>query len=107
MESRQFSILVIVAILIALAVLYSIGMYFGEPCSSVAGCRGCWSAFNDSEKNNVYVDMISCACTKANARKFADSSMNREIEDRYFLLTGTRTTADSICRGDEPLIKYE
>lgn len=108
-DSMTVLIVTLLAIATFIAIMYSFGNYIGRPCSSISGCNNtyCWSAFNETEKNNAYVDMITCACQSARNSEFSDYQASKEIQDRYTLLTGDRGSANDICDGTLPLIQYE
>ena len=115
MKMRYFYIIVGVIVI----VMFVFGMVVGDQCAEIDGCRACWSTVDVTvtselcpnpaepcraepylQQHNAMVDMILCACAKAEAEYYANSVLNRQIEDVIKIMTNYTLTAYQLC--EEP-----
>lgn len=96
----------IIGIITLLVVLYIIGLTFSTRCLKYDDCESCWNIKDDKEKVNAGVDFIVCLCSKAMEKNYQDAEINDLIESNYFSITGIEASAQDICEGRVPLVKY-
>ncbi len=109
----RYIYLVIVIILITMFVY---GLSVSEQCREISGCKACWkimpvtitselcpnqsqpcSAEPSLQQHNTMVDMIICACGKAESGSYLDAQINSKIESAVKETTGYTVTASEIC----------
>jgi len=105
----------IAALVLTLFILLGLGSVLSEQCIDVAGCKSCWKttpavvqsdlcgenstclAQPEDQQNNAIVDVILCACSRAKSSQYADSDMNKKIEELTSQYTRYELTAGEIC----------
>jgi hypothetical protein len=104
---RGFMLVFTFALIIILFLLFGLGSYVSNKCSTVGNCKQCWNEFNLTEKNNAYADMIVCMCTADRNKNFADNELNGNIEIFYRAISGISGNATNICEGNLPFMKLD
>ena len=96
--------------------MFVYGLSISEQCREINGCKACWkimpvtvkselcpnasqpcSADPSLQKYNSMMDMIICACGKADSGSYADTELNSKIESAVKEVTGYTVTASDIC----------
>jgi hypothetical protein len=113
----RYIYLVVIIILIA-AFIY--GLSISERCTEIDGCKACWKMMpvtvtselcpnpNQScvaepylQQHNALVDMILCACEKAESKEYQgtypNTELNHKIEGVIAVMTNYIVTANEIC----------
>jgi len=101
---------------IILVAMFIYGLSISEQCTEIDGCKACWKMMpvtvtsdlcpNASQpcraepylqQHNALVDMIMCACEKADAQEYANIELNNRIEDVIAVMTNYTVTSSEIC----------
>lgn len=113
----RYIYLIIVIILITMFVY---GLAISEQCTEIDGCKACWkmmpvtvtselcpnasqpcSAEPYLQQHNALVDMIMCACEKAESKEYPgtypNTALNSKIEDVIAVMTNYTVTSSEIC----------
>jgi len=104
------------AIGIILIVMLIYGISISEQCTEIDGCKACWKMVavtltselcpdpNQSctaepylQQHNALVDMVICACEKAESEDYSNTALNNKIESAVKEMTGYTVTASEIC----------
>ena len=118
LQPHQFKY-VALFVVIAAVILFAVGGFFSEQCTSIGEFKACWKTYTvlvkssfcpdgtgpclakpQLQQNNAMVDMILSACTKAQSLSYTDKALNDRISEVVKEFTGYTATADTIC--DEP-----
>lgn len=96
-----------IIIIVIFFALFIIGIFIGERCYEISSCKRCWIIDDDIAYYNSLIDLISCACAEAKKEDFQNNQINYEIERIYENLMKNKESAERICNGEVPLVKYE
>ncbi|MBI5061502.1 MAG: hypothetical protein HZB67_04275 [Candidatus Aenigmarchaeota archaeon] len=120
-------------VIIAVVVLFIIGMFTSQQSVEIAGCKASWYTYTKQVKSdlcpnpgvecnaepykqqhNALIDMFVCACDKYNTYLVSSdpntqqlaTQVATEIADSYQEMTKKKSTAEDICSGSS-LVKWK
>lgn len=106
---------ILATIVILFFLLLGLGSVLSEQCVDINGCRQCWKttvavvqsdlcienstclAQPEDQQNNAIVDAVLCGCDRARSTNYADTNLNRKIEDVIFQFKQFNLTVNEIC----------
>ncbi len=106
---------ILAVIVIIFVVLVAAGFLVGDQQIDVAGCTAKWrttaitvqqselcsqsqcTAQPSEQQHNAIVDALLCACDRAKAAGYANTDINKRIEEVLQLSLGYQSTAQDVC----------